>query len=299
MDTLLAKILATALTFSQVTIDPDHLQTQFDAEADTGKVVAILQAGCAHMRKAFDVEAINLDDLIAVAMDDPDAAAGGKASFKGIEIKDLYVAYRQFCKNDPNTGSTIDLRSVIEFYNRTMADLPDAGPLKTMKLGGTSMVLDQKDQPISEVQEQHKRRIWVPLADVPQHVQQAFIAAEDKNFFEHKGVDERGIVRAFISNLGRSGRPQGGSTLTQQVVKNLLVGDAVTYERKMREVVVASRVEATLTKDEILELYLNSIYLGRASWGVGMAARSYFGKSIKELTIGEGALLAALTKGPS
>src|SRR6185312_4706272 len=95
-----------------------------------------------------------------------------------------------------------------------------------------------------------------------------------------------------------AGRQQGGSTITQQVVKNLLVGDDLTYERKMREMVLAARVEQTLSKDEILELYLNSTYLGRASWGVGLAARSYFGKSVKDLNVSEGALLAALTKGP-
>src|SRR5204862_3831353 len=94
-------------------------------------------------------------------------------------------------------------------------------------------------------------------------------------------------------------RRQGGSTITQQVVKNLLVGDTVSYERKMREIVVASRVETELSKPEILELYLNSIYLGRGAWGIEMAARTYFGKPAKELTLAEGALLAGLTKGPN
>jgi penicillin-binding protein 1A len=125
------------------------------------------------------------------------------------------------------------------------------------------------------------------------------VAAEDRRFYQHHGVDERGIIRAFMGNLGESGRPQGGSTITQQVVKNLLVGEDVTYERKIREIIVASRVESTLTKAEILELYLNSAYLGRSSWGVEMAARSYFGKSAKALTLGEGAMLAGLLKGPN
>jgi membrane carboxypeptidase/penicillin-binding protein len=107
------------------------------------------------------------------------------------------------------------------------------------------------------------------------------------------------LIRAFISNLAQSGRPQGGSTITQQIVKNLLVGDDLTYERKIREMVVASRVERTLSKAEILEFYLNSVYLGRGSWGIELAARSYFGKSAKELTLEEGALLAGLTKGPN
>ena len=130
-------------------------------------------------------------------------------------------------------------------------------------------------------------------------MQKAFIAAEDKRFYQHKGIDERGLIRAFIGNLAQSGRPQGGSTITQQVVKNLLVGDDLTYERKIREMIVAARVERTLSKAEILELYLNSVYLGRGSWGIEMAARSYFGKPAKELTLEEGALLAGLTKGPN
>ena len=107
----------------------------------------------------------------------------------------------------------------------------------------------------------------------------AFIAAEDKRFHQHRGIDERGLIRAFIGNLTQSGRPQGGSTITQQLVKNLLVGDDLSYERKMREMIVAARVERLLSKSEILELYLNSVYLGRGSWGIELAARSYFGKS--------------------
>ena len=107
------------------------------------------------------------------------------------------------------------------------------------------------------------------------------------------------MIRAFIGNLAQSGRPQGGSTITQQVVKNILVGDDVTFERKMREMILASRVENTLSKAEIMELYLNSIFLGRGSWGIEMAARSYFGKSASALSLSEGALLAGITKGPN
>jgi membrane carboxypeptidase/penicillin-binding protein len=161
------------------------------------------------------------------------------------------------------------------------------------------VVLDRKGERFAEVFEENQRRVWVVLSDIPEHVRNAFVAAEDKRFYEHKGIDERGLIRAFIGNLANSSRPQGGSTITQQVVKNLLVGDDLTYERKIREMVVASRVERTLSKAEILELYLNSVYLGRGSWGIELAARSYFGKSVKELTLEEGALLAGLTKGPN
>jgi membrane carboxypeptidase/penicillin-binding protein len=299
MDILLAKIFATALAFSQVATAPDAVKTQFDPAADREEVVSLLRAGCGQMRKAFDIEDINLDDLIATAMDDPEAVAGSHAAFRGIRIADLTVAYRQFCKNETVADSPFDMAEVIAFYNRTMADLPDHTRLKGKKLPGTSVVLDAKGKEFAEIYDQDQRRVWVALDKIPLHVQQAFVAAEDKRFYQHHGIDERALIRAFIGNLAQSGRPQGGSTITQQVIKNLLVGEDVTYERKMREMVLASRLESTLSKSEILELYLNSVSLGRGSAGVEMASRSYLGKSVSALTLGEGALLAALTKGPS
>src|SRR5262249_57639197 len=129
--------------------------------------------------------------------------------------------------------------------------------------------------------------------------EKALGAAEGKRFYQPKGIDERGLIRGFIGNLASSGRPQGGSTIAQQIVKNLLVGEDLTYERKIREMIVASRVEHALSKAEILELYLNSVYLGRGSWGIEMAARGYLGKPANEVTLEEGALLAGLTKGPN
>ena len=188
---------------------------------------------------------------------------------------------------------------MIEFYNAAAADLPDPTTLKFRKLPSMSTVLDGSGHGFGEIFEPRNRRIWVPLSEIPEQLQKATIAAEDRRFFDHHGVDERGIIRAFLGNLGASGRPQGGSSITQQVVKNLLVGEDVSYERKIREMIVASRLEAALSKDEILELYLNSAYLGRGSWGVEMAARSYFAKSAKELTLSEAAMLAGLLKGPS
>src|SRR5882757_3997517 len=299
METLLVKIFATALALSQVTTTPDAVKTQFDRGKDQEQVAQLLRAGCTHMRKAFDIEDINLDDLIATAMDDPQAIAPESKAFRGINFADLVTTYRQFCKNEKVAAPAVDLGDVIEFYNKAVANLPDHTKLKGLKLPGASVVLDRKGERFAEVFEENQRRVWVPLADIPEHVQKAFVAAEDKNFFRHKGIDERGLIRAFIGNLAQSGRPQGGSTITQQIVKNLLVGEDLTYERKIREMIVAARVEQTLSKAEILELYLNSVYLGRGSWGIELAARSYFGKPAKELTLEEGALLAGLTKGPN
>jgi penicillin-binding protein 1A len=298
METLLVKIFATALTLSQVTTAPEAITTRFDRDTDQPKVAALLRTGCTQFRKAFDIEDINLDDLIATAMDDPQAMGESKA-FHGINFADLLTAYRQFCKNERVPTPGVDLGEVIDFYNKALTDLPDHNKLKGLKLPGASVVVDRKGNRFAEVFEENQRRVWVVLADVPEHVQKSFIAAEDKRFYEHKGIDERGLIRAFIANLAHSSRPQGGSTITQQVVKNLLVGDDLTYDRKIREMVVASRVEQTLSKAEILELYLNSVYLGRGSWGIELAARSYFGKSAKELTLEEGALMAGLVKGPN
>ena len=193
----------------------------------------------------------------------------------------------------------VDIGQVITFYNNAAADLPDPARLKGKQLPGMSTVLDGKGDHYADVFQPGNRRVWVPLGDVPDFVQKAFIAAEDRRFYQHHGIDEHGIIRAFIGNLAESGRPQGGSTITQQVVKNLLVGDDVSYERKIREMIVASRLESTVSKNDILELYINSVYLGRGSWGIEMAARSYFGKSAKDLTLPEGAMLAGLLKGPS
>src|SRR5215510_13013338 len=299
MESILVKIFATALALSQVTTAPDAVKTRFDRAQDQQQVAALLRAGCTHMRKAFDIEDINLEELIATAMDDPQAVAGESKVFHGINFADLQTAYRQFCKNEKVEKPAVDLGDVIDFYNKAVAELPDHNKLKGLKLPGASVVLDRKGERFAEVFEENQRRVWVVLADIPEQVQKAFIAAEDKRFYQHRGIDERGLIRAFIGNLAASGRPQGGSTITQQIVKNLLVGEDLTYERKIREMIVASRVEHALSKDEILELYLNSVYLGRGSWGIELAARSYFGKPAKELTLEEGALLAGLTKGPN
>ena len=249
MDAILVKILAAFLTLSLVTTRPDAVKTQFDPERDQAEVTRVLRDGCAHMRKAFDVESLDIDDLIKTAMDDPDALSSEVKVLHGLKFESLLAVYRQFCKNEDK--ASVDLAEVIRFYDGAVADLPDHGRLKGARIAESGGVLDAKGERFADLTESN-RRVWVPLRDIPVPVQKAFIAAEDRRFYEHKGVDERGLIRAMVSNLARPGRPQGGSTITQQVVKNLLVGDDVTYERKMREIIVASRLERSLTKAEIL-----------------------------------------------
>ncbi|WP_342150326.1 penicillin-binding protein 1A [Methylorubrum sp. SB2] len=301
MNAILIKLFATALTLSQVTTRPDAMRTQFDPGKDGPEVVRILRDGCAHMRKSFDIEDINLDELISTAMEDPSAVAGDNAPkiLHGLDLSELNTSYKQFCKGENPANSPFEPGAVIAFYNNAVKDLPSAEALRDIKLASASVILDAAGKPYSETFEPNGRRLVVPIEGVPDLVQKAFVAAEDKRFYQHHGIDERGVIRAFVGNLASPGRPAGGSTITQQVVKNLSVGDDVTYERKIREMIVASRLERLQTKPKILGLYLNGIYLGRGAYGIEMAARSWFGKSVGQLTVPEAALLAGLPKGPN
>ena len=147
-----------------------------------------------------------------------------------------------------------------------------------------------------------ERRIFIPIQAIPKPVINAFIAAEDKNFYSHHGVDPISILRAAITDLGRlraNRRPVGASTITQQVAKNMLLSNEISIRRKIKEILLATRIEAALPKDRILELYLNEIYLGSGAYGVAAAALTYFDKSLDELTLGETAFLAGLPKAPN
>ena len=147
-----------------------------------------------------------------------------------------------------------------------------------------------------------EKRLFVPEEKIPSLVKNAFIAAEDKKFYSHFGVDPIGIIRAFadnLKNIGSGKRPAGASTITQQVAKNFLLSSELSYKRKIKEALLAMRMEQAFTKQHILELYLNEIYLGNRSYGVAAAALNYFGKSLDELSIEEAAYLAALPKGPN
>jgi len=145
-----------------------------------------------------------------------------------------------------------------------------------------------------------EKRIFLPIQAVPNLVIQAFLSAEDKNFYKHNGIDPEGIARAVITNLRAPGRrQQGASTITQQVAKNFLLTNEQTYERKIKEALIALRIESVYSKDKILELYLNEIYLGLGNYGIAAAALNYFGKSVHELTLPEVAYLAALPKAPN
>ncbi|MDV6329462.1 penicillin-binding protein 1A [Asticcacaulis sp. 201] len=178
-------------------------------------------------------------------------------------------------------------------------DMPDGSELADFHPVTSARVFAWDGTLIGEYGQE--RRIYVPYSRIPDRVAKAFLAAEDRNFFSHNGVDVSGVSRAMaknVFNLLRGKRFEGGSTITQQVAKNLLLNNERTVGRKLKEVIMARRLESSLPKEQILELYLNDIYLGYRSYGVGAAAFNYFGKSLDELTLSETAFLAALPKGP-
>ena len=176
-------------------------------------------------------------------------------------------------------------------------DLPRAYSLEDYKPPLITLVFDRNGELIGEFFKE--RRILTPFEEFPPYLVQAFVAAEDGRFFDHKGLNYKSIFRALIANIKAGKKVQGGSTITQQVARSLLLSRKKTYTRKIQEAILASRMEAHLTKEEILYLYLNQIYLGHGAYGVGMASRIYFQKEVKDLTLEECTLLAGLPQAPS
>ena len=187
--------------------------------------------------------------------------------------------------------------SVLWIYSNK---LPDYKYLKNYKPPVSSKLYSGDGVLVSDFSSE--KRIFVPYSAISQTVINAFLSAEDKNFFDHPGVDAKGVIRAIknnIFNLIYSNRLEGASTITQQVAKNFLLTNEVSIDRKIKEAILAFRIERVLTKKRILELYLNQIYLGEGSYGIASASLRYFNKPISELDYGEAALLAALPKAPS
>jgi penicillin-binding protein 1A len=175
--------------------------------------------------------------------------------------------------------------------------LPSVDLLKDVQLQQSLRVYSQDGKLISEYGE--KRRIPLAIADIPQVVKDAFLASEDDRFYEHPGVDYQGLARAVINQLLRGDRSQGGSTITMQVARNFFLTSEKSYKRKISEILLALRIEKELSKDEILELYLNKIYLGKRAYGIAVASQVYYGKPVAELTLPEVAMIAGLPKAPS
>src|SRR5213593_4782045 len=175
--------------------------------------------------------------------------------------------------------------------------LPSVTALETLQPIQGTKIYDDNDEPITELHVE--RRILVPLAQIPQSLRDAILATEDRRFYSHWGIDPIGVARALVQNYRRGRFVEGGSTITQQLTKVLFLTPDKSLERKLKEAVLALELERRYSKDRILEMYLNQVYFGHGSYGVEAAARTYFGKSVSELSVRESALIAGLPRAPS
>ena len=207
-------------------------------------------------------------------------------------VKKIFIAFTSFLL----VFSILVLGILWNFSN----NIPDYKFLKNYKPPVSSKVYSGNGELVADFSKE--KRIFIPYSSIPKNIIMAFLSAEDKNFFSHPGVDAKGVIRAIINNIQNvltSKRLEGASTITQQVAKNFLLTNEVSINRKIKEAILAFRIERALSKERILELYLNQIYLGSGAYGVAAASLEYFDKSIKELKLEEAALLAALPKAPS
>ena len=207
-------------------------------------------------------------------------------------IKNIFIGFLSF--------SLISFILILGILWNFSNNIPDYKFLKNYKPPVSSKVYSGNGDVVADFSKE--KRIFVPYRSIPQNVINSFLSAEDKNFFSHPGVDAKGVLRAILNNIKNimtSKRLEGASTITQQVAKNFLLTNEVSINRKIKEAILAFRIERALSKERILELYLNQIYLGSGAYGVAAASLEYFDKSIKELNYEEAALLAALPKAPS
>lgn len=208
-----------------------------------------------------------------------------------------FVAVRRLFLGALAVAGFIAVATGVFIYRQFMETLPPIQAAVDYQPPTTTQIFAADGSLIGEFYSQ--KRYLVPLDRIPLYVRQAFISAEDDSFYEHQGVDANGILRAFVNNLIAGGKVQGGSTITQQVVKTVLLTPQKSYERKLKEIILSTRLEHEVSKDDILALYLNHIYLGSGAYGVAAAADEYFGKSIGDVTLAEAALLAGLPQAPS
>lgn len=176
-------------------------------------------------------------------------------------------------------------------------NMPDVSALEKFEPGETTRIYSSNGEIIAELYDEN--RIWIPLEKMPDNLKEAFLAIEDTQFYEHHGISIRGILRALYSNLRQKTMDQGASTITQQLARNLFLSQERSLKRKIAEILISLEIEKKFTKNEILEMYLNQIFLGSGSFGVEAAARTYFGKPVSDLNLGEAAVIAGLPQAPS
>lgn len=285
------------LAATRTDANPDASPDSTSAASDKDKVVATKKSAQTSDAKVTRSDNKNNGPLTAPERPIHDDAPSGSSSggWSGLILEGVGTVF---------AVGVLGLIGVMAFsglyLNKLGTDLPDFQVLADYEPPVTTRVYAGDGTLVAEFA--RERRLFVPIDAIPVPVKNAFISAEDKNFYQHSGIDMRGIVRSQISNIDnilQGRRLEGGSTITQQVAKIFLLTSEQKLVRKLKEWLLTRRIEKAFTKDQILELYLNEIYLGNRSYGVAAAALNYFDKSLEDLDIQEAAYLAAIPKGPS
>ena len=188
---------------------------------------------------------------------------------------------------------------LLYFFLYLQRTLPDPESIATRKVGESTKIYDSTGEILLYDIHGEEKRTIIPWEQIPETIKEATLASEDSDFYNHNGIDFRGIARAFFKDIINLGVSQGGSTITQQLVKKALLGDERTISRKIKEAVLAIEIERKFTKDEIFWMYLNQIPYGSNAYGIESAAKEFFGKKASQLTIAEAATIASVTKAPS
>lgn len=291
------------LVFSQFNPDlpkPSDLQTQPKAALVRQYSTACLNFFKRPEFQGYDLAKLTQSVLQSMSSKAPTAQKGFvKEQFSGA---DLVIFYNKICKPNPDLNALNawdkDLKEGLNQYIILRDQLPESD-IHRVNLPQSTDILSSDKKVIADTFIRENRRRSIHLNQLPAYVPKIFVAVEDSRFYEHKGIDEIGILRAVLKDLTSNGARQGASTISQQVARNLYLGFAPTLKRKLQEILIADRIEKQLSKNEILELYLNLIYFGRNSWGIEKAAQSYFGKSARQLTPVETAMLAGVVHGPN
>ncbi len=214
----------------------------------------------------------------------------------------LIAFYQKVCRSKPDPTAldnySPDIAKAETLYDDIVKSLPPVGNLHTLKLPQAVDILSTDNQRVGDLYEPQGRRHSISLSDMPPALPKTLVAVEDRRFYQHNGIDQIGILRAFFKGAA-GGHLEGASTITQQLARDLFLNDQISYRRKLSEMLLAGEIEHQLTKDQILNLYLNTVYFGRGSWGIEKAAETYFGKQAAALSPIEIAYLVGIVKGPN
>lgn len=306
LEPALIKLLTFGLTLSMALNGTFPMPRAFNAQTDQTKILSEYRRACKTSSDLLAIDPAELNsmlDVLSLSADSqpqhPLKETFSTKALSHLPPETLKQLFTSFCTELPQS-EPVDLVPVIDSYNAINASLPtDEQLIKRLEQNHSTVVVDKKGNYLSNALTPGHMQGLVTIEHVPPLFLKAIVAAEDKAFMQHHGVNSVSVLRATLHNLMSSKRPQGGSTLTQQLIKNAVLNDELSIDRKIKEMLLASRLEEHLTKDQILVHYLNCVYFGRHSWGLAAASYAYFNKPYQALTLNESAFLAGVVKGPN